>query len=118
MKIEISNKKIFLNTGSKKTEIHPIWLRERVNGDIFVDKKTDQRLFDPSFLKNIKIKNALIDKDILQLNFNDGAHSKYNISKLASEFFDDDFQSVTDFDDKPVASSKVSVKELPSIKSI
>jgi len=90
MKIEISNKKIFLNTGSKKTEIHPIWLRERVNGDIFVDKKTDQRLFDPSFLKNIKIKNALIDKDILQLNFNDGAHSKYNISKLASEFFDDE----------------------------
>ena len=30
-----------------------------------------------------------------------------------SEFFDDDFQSVTDFEDSPVASSNVSVKELP-----
>ena len=35
-----------------------------------------------------------------------------------SEFLDEDFQSVTDLDDKPVASSKVSVKDVPSIKSI
>ena len=38
--------------------------------------------------------------------------------EIEDEFFDDDFQSVTDLDDSPVASSKVSVKELPSIKSI
>ena len=31
-----------------------------------------------------------------------------------SEFLDNDFQSVTDLDDKPVASSRVSVNELVS----
>ena len=48
-------------------------------------------------------------------------HKNYFLSlqhHVNSEYFDKDFQSVTDLDDKPVASSKVSVNELPSIKSI
>ena len=53
MKIEINDNKIYLNISKKKTEIHPIWLRERVNGNKYLDKQTDQRLFDPSFLENI-----------------------------------------------------------------
>ena len=32
MKIEINNNRIFLKNNNKKTEIHPIWLRERANG--------------------------------------------------------------------------------------
>ena len=35
-----------------------------------------------------------------------------------SEFLDDDFQSVTDLDERPVASSKVSVKEEEQRKRI
>ena len=68
MKIELKDKKVFfLNQGSKK-EIHPFWLRERVNGDNFVDKKTQQRLFDPTELKeNIEIDNALLSKDFLEV---------------------------------------------------
>ena len=86
MKIEINNNRIFLKNNNKKTEIHPIWLRERANGQKYLDKQTDQRLFDPSFLENINIKNALIKDNTLELNFNDGANSKYEINKIASEF--------------------------------
>ena len=88
MKIEINDNKIYLNNSEKKTEIHPIWLRERVNGNKYLDKQTDQRLFDPSFLENINIENALIKDNTLELTFNDGANSKYEINKLASEFSD------------------------------
>ena len=88
MKIEINNNRIFLKNNNKKTEIHPIWLRERANGQKYLDKQTDQRLFDPSFLENINIKNALIKDNTLELNFNDGANSKYEINKIASEFLD------------------------------
>jgi len=88
MKIELNNNKVFFNIGQDQTEIHPIWLRERVREEKYLDKNNDQRLFDPSFLDNVNIKNAHIDADILELTFNDGVTSKFQISKLASEFLD------------------------------
>ena len=90
MKIEINDNKVFLNNNSKKTEIHPIWLRERVRGSDYLDKKTEQRLFDPSSLENIYIKTASIRENILELSFNDGAKSKYEIKKLTLEFQNSD----------------------------
>ena len=58
MKIELENNKVFFENQGTKKEIHPFWLRERVNGDGFVDKKTQQRLFDPTELQeNIEIKS-------------------------------------------------------------
>ena len=39
MKIELKDKKVFFENQGSKKEIHPIWLRERVNGESFVDKK-------------------------------------------------------------------------------
>jgi hypothetical protein len=50
MKIELNNKKIIFNNNQNKIEIHPIWLRERVSNKEFLDKRTAQRLFDPSLL--------------------------------------------------------------------
>ena len=47
MKIELNENKVYLNNGSVKKEIHPFWLRERVDGEEFLDKGTQQRLFDP-----------------------------------------------------------------------
>ena len=88
MKIELNNNKVFFKIDQNKTEIHPIWLRERVREEKYLDKNNDQRLFDPSFLDNINIENAHIDNDILELTFNDGVTSKFQISKLASEFLD------------------------------
>ena len=56
MKIELNNNKVYLDNDGKKKEIHPFWLRERVNGDKFVDIKTKQRLFDPTQIQeNIKV---------------------------------------------------------------
>ena len=73
MKIELSNNKVFFNNGSLKKEIHPFWLRERVDGEEFLDKGTQQRLFDPTFLDSgITIKKANINDKFLEIDFNDG----------------------------------------------
>ena len=48
MKLELKDNKVFFENKGHKKEIHPFWLRERVNGENFVDKSTQQRLFDPT----------------------------------------------------------------------
>ena len=91
MKIELNENKVFFNNGSQKKEIHPFWLRERVDGEEFLDKGTQQRLFDPTSLNSdISINNASIDNNFLEINFNDGVNSKLNIEKLALDFFNED----------------------------
>ena len=67
MKIELIQNKVYFNNGSEKKEIHPFWLRERVNGEKYLDKGTQQRLFDPTFLSS----NITINK------FRMGDFSKY-----------------------------------------
>ena len=60
MKIELTENKVYFNNGSVKKEIHPFWLRERVDGEEFLDKGTQQRLFDPTTLNNeISINTAI-----------------------------------------------------------
>tara|TARA_B110000003_G_scaffold267090_1_gene294930 strand:- start:3441 stop:4559 length:1119 start_codon:yes stop_codon:yes gene_type:complete len=88
MKIEVINKNVIFNHGDKKIEIHPIWLRERVREEKYLDKNNDQRLFDPSFLENIDIKKASIIDNKLLLTFSDGVTSKFEINRLISEFLD------------------------------
>ena len=88
MKIELHDKKVIFINNHNKIEIHPIWLRERVRDEKFLDKNNDQRLFDPSFLENISIEEAKINNDILELEFNDGVASKFEINTLTSEFLD------------------------------
>ncbi len=91
MKIELNNNKVYFNNGSSKKEIHPFWLRERVDGEEFLDKGTQQRLFDPTSLNNeISINNANIDDKFLKIDFNDGVNLKLNIDKLALEFSNED----------------------------
>ena len=88
MKIElINNKKIILNTGKSKKEIHPFWLRERVSESEHLDPGTQQRLFDPATMNfKIDIDEANINGNYLSVKFNDGTISKYEIEKLSSEF--------------------------------
>ena len=95
MKIELNNNKVIFCINQQQTEIHPIWLRERVREEKYLDKNNDQRLFDPSFLNNINIKNAKIKNNILELTFNDGVISKFEIDKLKSEFLDSENLSKT-----------------------
>ena len=71
MKIELHENKVYFNNGTEKKEIHPFWLRERVDGEEFVDKGTQQRLFDPTSLNNdIIINKASIHEEFLEVNFN------------------------------------------------
>ena len=92
MKIELNNNKVYLDNDGEKKEIHPFWLRERVNGDRFVDIKTKQRLFDPTQIQeNIKINNINLSKDFLEVTFNDGASTKLSIQELIEEFSNNDF---------------------------
>ena len=87
MKIELNKNKVFFNNGSSLEEIHPFWLRERVDGEEFLDKGTQQRLFDPTSLNvEIGIKKAQINNQYLELDFNDGVNSKLDISKITKEF--------------------------------
>ena len=91
MKIELHENKVYFNNGTEKKEIHPFWLRERVDGEEFVDKGTQQRLFDPTSLNNdIIIIKASIHEEFLEVNFNDGISSKLNLNKIALEFSKED----------------------------
>ena len=91
MKIELSDNKVYFNNGSFKKEIHPFWLRERVDGEDFLDKGTQQRLFDPTTLNSeISINKAEIKNEFLEVNFNDGVNSKLNLNRLALEFSNKD----------------------------
>ena len=54
-----------------------------MDGEEFVDKGTQQRLFDPTSLSNdIIINKASIHEKFLEVNFNDGISSKLNLIKL------------------------------------
>tara|TARA_B100001175_G_scaffold239263_1_gene205547 strand:+ start:725 stop:1828 length:1104 start_codon:yes stop_codon:yes gene_type:complete len=91
MKIELIKNKIFINQGSVKQEIHPFWLRERIEGEEFLDKGSQQRLFDPTLINSdISIKKARISNGFLELQFNDGVNSKLDINKISLEFFNKD----------------------------
>ena len=87
MKLELKDNKVFFENKGKKKEIHPFWLRERVNGENFVDKSTQQRLFDPTLLQeNIQIKDLSLSSDFLEIKFNDGASTKIAIIDIFKEF--------------------------------
>ena len=91
MKIELNKNRIYFNSGSVKKEIHPFWLRERVDEEEFLDKGTQQRLFDPTTLDSqISINAVSINEKFLVVNFDDGVTSKLKIDKLALEFSNDD----------------------------
>src|SRR5210317_2345119 len=91
MKIELDENRIYFNSGSVKKEIHPFWLRERVDGEEFLDKGTQQRLFDPTTLSSeISINTATINEQFLEIDFNDGVKSRLDIDKLALEFSNED----------------------------
>ena len=82
MKIELSENKVFFENDGLKKEIHPFWLRERVNGDQYVDQGTQQRLFDPTELKNdVKINKLSILDDFLEELLNNLNNARLNYQK-------------------------------------
>ncbi len=89
MKIELFNNKVFFENEGQKKEIHPFWLRERVNEKNFLDEKTQQRLFDPTELKkNVEIQELNLSDEHLEVSFNDGVKTKLTIQSIIREFSD------------------------------
>ena len=87
MKIELTDNKVFFEKQGAKKEIHPFWLRERVNSENFLDQKTQQRLFDPTMLKNSsEISKVIISDKFLEVSFKDGAYAKLVIENILKEF--------------------------------
>ena len=87
MKIELTDNKVFFEKQGAKKEIHPFWLRERVNSKNFLDQKTQQRLFDPTMLKNSsEISKVNISDKFLEVSFKDGAYAKLVIENILKEF--------------------------------
>ncbi len=87
MKIELNNNKVFFEKQGAKKEIHPFWLRERVNSENFLDQKTQQRLFDPTMLKNSsEISKVNISDKFLEVSFKDGSYAKLVIENILKEF--------------------------------
>ena len=87
MKIELDDNKVFFEKQGAKKEIHPFWLRERVNSENFLDQKTQQRLFDPTMLKNSsEISKVNISDKFLEVSFKDGAYAKLVIKNILKEF--------------------------------
>ena len=87
MKIELTDNKVFFEKQGAKKEIHPFWLRERVNSDNFLDQKTQQRLFDPTMLKSSsEISKVNISDKFLEVSFKDGAYAKLVIENILKEF--------------------------------
>ena len=87
MKIELTDNKVFFLKQGAKKEIHPFWLRERVNSENFLDQKTQQRLFDPTMLKNSsEISKVNISDKFLEVSFKDGAYAKLVIENILKEF--------------------------------
>ena len=87
MKLKLSKNKVFVENKGSKNEIHPFWLRERVNGEDFVDFKTQQRLFDPTYLKKeIKINKINLSENFLEIKFSDGVFTKIKVNNILKEF--------------------------------
>ena len=87
MKIELNDNKVFFEKQGAKKEIHPFWLRERVNSENFLDQKTQQRLFDPTMLKNSsEISKVNISDKFLEVSFKDGSCAKLVIENILKEF--------------------------------
>ena len=87
MKIELSKNRVFFEKQGAKKEIHPFWLRERVNSENSLDQKTQQRLFDPTMIKNSsEISKVNISDKFLEVSFKDGAYAKLVIENILKEF--------------------------------
>ena len=87
MKIELDRNKVLFNNGSSIQEIHPFWLRERVDGEEYLDKGTQQRLFDPSSMNSeVAIKKAKINEGFLEIDFDDGVFFFLRVSPSLGAF--------------------------------
>ena len=89
MRLEFKNNNIIINdTDGNIFNLHPMWLRERCEGEDFVDPTNLQRLYEPSNIDiNIKIKKIkMTNNDTIVVEFTDGCIGKFVVKKILKEF--------------------------------
>ncbi len=70
----------------KNFSIHPLWLRERLDGEKYLDQNNYQRLYEPSLLdSNIKFSKFSIENDLLKVEFSDNTRGNFLIQDLLNE---------------------------------
>ena len=83
LKIDHSNFKNF--------SIHPLWLRERLNTEKYLDQNNYQRLYEPSLLDpDIKFQNYLVEDNFLKVQFTDNSKGIFSLDTLNEELISKD----------------------------
>ena len=77
---------IFDHCDFKNFSIHPLWLRERLNSEKYLDQNNYQRLYEPSLLNtNIKFSKFSIKENCLEVEFTDKSNGKFLIEDLLND---------------------------------
>ena len=72
-------------------KLHPLWLRERLKDEKYLDKNNLQRLYEPSLLNdNIEIKDFSQEDQVLTITFSDGIVGEFAIKDLIAEINNND----------------------------
>ncbi len=86
MEVQFQNNSLLVSHQNKNFQLHPVWLRERLPGNQFIDPDTNQRLYEPSSINlNIKISSASILGKSLNIEFDDGTKGVYNVEEILNE---------------------------------
>ncbi len=71
--------------------IHPLWLRERLNSEKYLDQNNHQRLYEPSLLdSDIKFHNFVIQDNFLKVEFSDKAKGNFPLNSLIEDLYSRD----------------------------
>ena len=74
------------NENLKNFSIHPLWLRERLNSENYLDQHNYQRLYEPSLLDpNIKFSKYKVEDNLLKIEFTDNSNGVFSIDSLIQE---------------------------------
>ena len=92
--------KVFLNESGcllldqsefKNFSIHPLWLRERLNSEKYLDQNNYQRLYEPSLLdSNIKFSKFFVENNYLKVEFTDNSKGQFSIEDLINDLYSKD----------------------------
>ena len=75
----------------KNFSIHPLWLRERLNSEKYLDQNNYQRLYEPSLLdSNIKFSKFSVENNHLKVEFTDNSKGQFSIEDLRNVLYSRD----------------------------
>ncbi len=75
----------------KNFAIHPLWLRERLNSEKYLDQNNYQRLYEPALLDPfIKFQNFLVEDNFLKVEFTDNTKGTFSLKSLIGDLHSKD----------------------------